>query len=185
MHQKQEISDKNARECLENAINNANSKLYSEQLVNAELSGMGTTVVATVITDDNIHVCSAGDSRLYIIKDTIVQITKDHSYVQDLIDKGLITGEEAETHPNKNIITRALGTEYTISIDYFQVERKNIKKLIMCTDGLTNFVKDSEIERILNENTASDANSILIDLANKNGGKDNITIINVDFEEVR
>lgn len=185
LSQKQGIDDKNAKECLQNAINNANSKLYSDQLVNDELSGMGTTVVATIITDDIIHVCSAGDSRLYVVKDTITQITKDHSYVQDLLDKGLITGEEAETHPNKNIITRAVGTEYSISVDYFDVPRSNVKKLIMCTDGLTNFVKDDEIERILNENTASDANRKLIDLANKNGGKDNITIINVDFEEVR
>ena len=174
------ISNSNAKECLENAISIANKKLYSDQLIDDSLSGMGTTIVAAI----TVHVCNAGDSRLYVIDSEIRQITKDHSFVQDLLDKGLITGEEAVTHPNKNIITRAVGTELNISTDYFSLSRDNINKLIMCTDGLTNFVNDSEIERILNENNADDANKILIDLANKNGGRDNITVINVDFNEV-
>ena len=153
-------------------------------MIDDSLSGMGTTIVAAIITNDTVHVCNAGDSRLYVIDSEIRQINKDHSFVQDLLDKGLITGEEAVTHPNKNIITRAVGTELNISTDYFSLSRDNINKLIMCTDGLTNFVNDSEIERILNENNADDANKILIDLANKNGGRDNITVINVDFNEV-
>lgn len=185
LSQKNGIDDINAKECLENAITQANKQLYSSQLVNGELSGMGTTVVATIITDKHIHVCSAGDSRLYVIKNSIEQITKDHSYVQDLLDKGLITEQEALIHPNKNIITRAVGTELTISTDYFVLDTNDITKLIMCTDGLTNFVTDSEIERILKNNSADEANRILIELANKNGGKDNITVVNVDFEEVR
>ena len=183
--QQHNITDQNAKECIENGIITANKKLYSYQIVNEELSGMGTTVVATIITENNIHVCSVGDSRLYVIRDSIEQITKDHSYVQDLLDKGLITEKEALTHPNKNLITRAVGTELSISTDYFVLERNTIKKLIMCTDGLTNFVNDKEMERILVKNSAEDANRILIDLANKNGGRDNITVINVDFEEVR
>ncbi len=179
------INDENAGTCLADAISIANKKLYSDQLADESLSGMGTTVVAAVITQSNIHICSAGDSRLYVVDDKLKQITKDHSYVQDLLDKGLITGEEADKHPNKNIITRAVGTELNIDTDYFALSKDNITKLIMCTDGLTNFVSDSEIESILKNNDAQSANKILIDLANNNGGKDNITVINVDFEEVK
>ncbi len=178
------ITDQNAASCLTDAINIANKKLYSDQLADESLSGMGTTVVAVIITQSNIHICSAGDSRLYVVDNKLRQITKDHSYVQDLLDKGLITGEEADKHPNKNIITRAVGTELNIDTDYFVLPTENITRLIMCTDGLTNFVSDNEIENILTNNSAQNANKILIDMANDNGGKDNITVINVDFEEV-
>lgn len=179
------INDENACCCLVDAISIANKKLYSDQLADESLSGMGTTVVAAIVTENNIHICSAGDSRLYVVDGRLKQITKDHSYVQDLLDKGLITGEEAVSHPNKNIITRAVGTEFNIDTDYFVLPKGNITRLIMCTDGLTNFVSDSEIENILINNDAQKANRILIDLANNNGGKDNITVINVDFDEVK
>ncbi len=179
-----EITDENAGECLTEAIGIANKKLYSDQLTDETLKGMGSTVVAVILTQNKIHACNVGDSRLYVLSDTIKQITKDHSYVQDLIDNGVITKDEANNHPNKNIITRAVGTELTVQTDYFIIHRKEASKLIMCTDGLSNMVSDNEIEKVLKSNDAQAAANILVDMANENGGTDNITVIIVDFEEV-
>lgn len=180
----EQICDENAGEILTSAISNANKTIYAKQLNDESLKGMGTTVVAAIITKNKIHVCNVGDSRAYVVGDGIKQITKDHSYVQDLIDNGVITKEEGNNHPNKNIITRAVGTEDTVQTDYFIIQRNDASKLIICTDGLTNMVSDSEILDILKVNDAQNSLKLLIEEANKNGGVDNITVIIVDFEEV-
>lgn len=166
------------------SIEIANKTLYSEQLANSALSGMGTTVVAVVVCGNKAYVCNVGDSRLYYITDSIVQITKDHSYVQDLVDKGLITKDEAMVHPNKNIITRAVGTEIDVEVDYFTIDCETGAKILMCTDGLSNCVSEDEMVSILRNNPPREANRLLIEAANNNGGRDNITVINIDFGEV-
>ncbi|MBQ7900730.1 MAG: Stp1/IreP family PP2C-type Ser/Thr phosphatase [Clostridia bacterium] len=166
------------------AISAANKTLYSNQLADDSLSGMGTTVVAAVIAGTTACVCNVGDSRLYYISDGIVQITKDHSYVQDLVDKGLITAREAIDHPNKNIITRAVGTELDVEVDCFKIECEPGSKIVMCSDGLSNFVEDSFIQQAVTKNDPQAANKLLIQTANNNGGRDNITVINIDFDEV-
>ena len=166
------------------AISAANKTLYSNQLADDSLSGMGTTVVAAVISGATAYICNVGDSRLYYISDGIVQITKDHSYVQDLVDKGLITAREAIDHPNKNIITRAVGTELDVEVDCFKIQCAQGSKIVMCSDGLSNFVDASFIQQAVTQNTPQAANKLLIETANNNGGRDNITVINIDFDEV-
>ena len=171
-------------EVMQESISAANKTLYSAQLTDSELAGMGTTVVAVVVKGNRAFVCNVGDSRLYYISDDIVQITKDHSYVQDLLDKGLISETEAADHPNKNIITRAVGTDIDVSADVFELECASDSKIVMCTDGLSNFVTDKDILAIVTSNTPQVANKLLIEAANNNGGRDNITVINIDFGEV-
>ena len=169
---------------MEESIKIANKTLYSNQLADTNLSGMGTTVVAAVVSDNKAYICNVGDSRLYYITDCVKQVTKDHSYVQDLVDKGLITSEEAEGHPNKNIITRAVGTDIDVDVDCFTLDCESGSKILMCTDGLSNFVSEEDMLSILKSYTPSEANKKLIETANNNGGKDNITVINIDFGEV-
>ena len=171
-------------EVMKGSISVANKHLYSAQLTDSNLSGMGTTVVVVVVKGSKAFVCNVGDSRLYYISDDITQITKDHSYVQDLVDKGLITESEAAEHPNKNIITRAVGTDIDVEADAFEVECALGSKIVMCTDGLSNFVTDKDIFSIVTSNKPQVANKLLIEAANNNGGRDNITVINIDFGEV-
>lgn len=166
-------------------VNIANEQIYIQSITIDELEGMGTTAVIVYCKDDEIFVANVGDSRLYVVKDTIHQVTKDHSYVQDLVDKGIIAPEEAATHPNKNLITKALGTEIKIEADFFKLDAEPGLKLVLCTDGLSNFVDDKTIEKTVKENSIEAANKILIDLAKENGGRDNITLINIEFYEVK
>ena len=179
-----EFSMDKAFEVMNGAIEAANKTLYSNQLADCNLSGMGTTVVAAVVNGNRVYICNVGDSRLYYIDGNITQITKDHSYVQDLVDKGIITSDEAVGHPNKNIITRAVGTELNVEVDCFNLECTPGSKIVMCTDGLTNFVSEENMLHIVENNSPQAANKLLIDTANNNGGRDNITVINIDFDEV-
>ncbi|GAA0722786.1 Stp1/IreP family PP2C-type Ser/Thr phosphatase [Clostridium malenominatum] len=164
---------------LENAIKHANKLIYNRSKEDISLSGMGTTITACFVDKDTMMVGNVGDSRCYIIdKDNqIIKITKDHSLVQQLIDDGSITEEEAEFHPNKNIITRALGTNSYVSVDTFRVDLKDVKKVILCTDGLTNDITPRQICDIIIKNNCSEASRLLIDLSKKNGGRDNISVI--------
>ena len=179
-----ELSDDTIFQILKDAIMQANEKLFIKSLTEEELSGMGTTVVAVIYKCGKLYTANIGDSRMYIIDNGIRQVTKDHSYVQDLIDKGIISENEAAKHPSKNIITRAVGTELDIDIDLYKIEINPHTKILLCTDGLTNFVDDKTIEKIMIEYNCSAAKDKLIELANKNGGRDNITLINIDFGEV-
>lgn len=169
---------------LSDAIKTANEKIYIRSLSEDDLSGMGTTVAAVICSGGRVCAANVGDSRIYAIDGSIRQISRDHSYVQDLLEKGLITDAEANKHPNKNIITRAVGTEMTVDIDLFDFPILGGTKILLCTDGLSNFVSDALIEQTLIENEPQRANELLIALANKNGGKDNITVVNMDFNEV-
>lgn len=169
---------------LSDAIKTANEKIYIRSLSEDELSGMGTTIAAVICSGDRAYAANVGDSRIYAVDGTIRQISRDHSYVQGLLEKGLITTAEANKHPNKNIITRAVGTEMTVDIDLFDFPIRSDTRILLCTDGLSNFVPDALIEQTLNENEPQRANELLIALANNNGGKDNITVVNMDFNEV-
>ena len=130
---------------------------------------------------------NVGDSRLYLIEDQILQITKDHSLVEEMVRRGLITREEAKTHPDKNIITRVLGIGSEIEVDFFDIHLKENSTLLLCSDGLSNMVSDEDIWRIAN--TSRDLRETgmrLVSLANENGGKDNIAVVLVqpDTKEV-
>ncbi len=160
-----------------NAIASANIEIYDMAKKDSELKGMGTTLVAAHIKDNRALICNVGDSRAYIIRDKITQITRDHSVVQSLIESGKLTIEDARVHPRKNVITRALGAEENVIPDCFEQELNNGDYLLFCTDGLTNFVEPSVIFDTFKNNNAKDIAEILVDCANSNGGGDNITVV--------
>ncbi|MFU2519032.1 MAG: protein phosphatase 2C domain-containing protein, partial [Clostridiales bacterium] len=143
-----------------------------------ELKGMGTTVVCAIVKDGQAYIAHAGDSRAYILKNgKIFQITTDHSMVQDLLDKGKITSEQALNHPNKNIITRAVGVDKNIEIDFDQIDLDDDTTLLLCTDGLSNYVSDSEILELTSDKKHYAFADRLVNKANENGGGDNITVV--------
>jgi PPM family protein phosphatase len=171
-------SNDNIYSLLKDAVLFANKKILEIAKDDLELTGMGTTVTACLIKDNSLIVANVGDSRCYVIKNSdIYKITKDHSYVQELIDSGSISEEEAVRHPQKNIITRALGVTSDIEVDLFEVDLSEIKKIILCTDGLTNEVNKSEILELVINNDEEKACSKLIELSKLKGGKDNISVI--------
>ena len=154
-----------------------NNRILRQASVDPSLSGMGTTYVAAVAFPYEAVIVHCGDSRCYHINTDgeIRQITKDHSYVQGLVDKGEITPDEAENHIYKNIITRALGAAVDIQTDLKKCDLHPGDKLLLCSDGLSNMVNSSEIFDIINNCENENILSVLIDTANENGGKDNIT----------
>lgn len=167
---------------LGNAVGCANSAVHSTAKENAELSGMGTTLVALFIVDGSAYSVNVGDSRMYKISGgEIVQVTRDHSYVQYLIDMGKLTPEEAKNSTNRNIITRAIGTEESIEADIELVELgedDGDTYFLLCSDGLSNMVPDSEIAKtVSSDGTPEDKVLSLIFTANENGGSDNITVV--------
>lgn len=169
---------------LESAVVFANAEIFDNAAKYRELRGMGTTVVAVVSFKGVSVIASVGDSRCYIFRNNqLKQITKDHSLVQELVDSGDITPETAANHPMKNIITRSLGIEDDVQVDFFEVYHEKEDMLLLCTDGLTNLVSDDEItacisdENVENESKFDTYTGNLISLANKNGGTDNITAV--------
>lgn len=166
---------------LKEAIEEANAKLLREAAKNSSMWGMGTTVVAAVISEDQICVANVGDSRLYIIDHRMRQITQDHSYVEELVRRGEIDREAARNHPDKNIITRAVGVTREVEIDFFEEYLHPGNKVLLCSDGLTNMLEDDRMHDIITgyEEPARAAVELAA-AANQNGGKDNITVIVVD-----
>ncbi|MGI6020010.1 MAG: Stp1/IreP family PP2C-type Ser/Thr phosphatase [Lachnospiraceae bacterium] len=165
----------------EKGIIGANSGLRKEASEHEELFGMGSTMVAATVAGDCLYVANVGDSRLYVEDNGLRQITRDHSLVGEMVRLGEITEEEARNHPDKNIITRALGASQSIQVDHFMVRLEKGMKVLICSDGLTNMVEDSVISEILRMDTdIASRVKMLIDTANNNGGKDNIAVIVVE-----
>lgn len=159
------------------AVSLANEEVYNLSCKETDLSGMGTTVVVCVCTDKFIVCANAGDSRAYLISDKLSQITHDHSVVQELVEDGKITSNEALTHPQKNIITRALGVENNLEMDFTTLAFNSGETLLVCTDGLTNMVDDETIFKLTKETDHNKCAEKLIDIANEEGGNDNITVV--------
>ena len=183
-----EDENQNPIKIIRHAVEEANRKVLEESKLHAEMSGMGTTMVLVTIIDDYAYVANVGDSRLYLIEDQILQITKDHSLVQEMVRRGLITKEEAREHPDKNIITRVLGIGPEVEVDFFDIHLKENSVLLLCSDGLSNMVSDEDIWRIVNTSREmKEAGMRLVSLANENGGKDNIAVVLVqpDTKEVQ
>ncbi len=167
---------------LDNAIEKANIDVFNKSNTDKELRGMGTTLVAAVVIQNKVYILNVGDSRCYILKnDKIRRITRDHSAVQELVDHGMLTETQARNHPNKNIITRALGVERNVEYDLFIEEVDDGDFILLCTDGVTNYVDDLEIpfEIIKNPETVPQR---LIDLANSRGGADNSTVVIINVQ---
>lgn len=165
------------------AVCSANQKIYTMSCENEVHKGMGTTLVVTFISHGTAYIANVGDSRAYAVRgDEIVQITKDHSIVAELMMSGMITSEEARRHPQKNIITRAVGTDKNVAADVFEYDFAQGDVLIMCSDGLSTMLTDDEIYDIVNkEENSRDTVRRLIDTAKEKGGIDNITVICIRF----
>lgn len=166
---------------IRNGITAANREVLKSALENQSMAGMGTTMVAASVVGEYLYVANVGDSRLYLIDDNIRQITQDHSLIAEMVRLGELDPEEAKHHPDKNIITRAVGTEENVEIDFFDLKLEPGQWFVMCSDGLSNMVEDEEILRILGEASAEgrDPALALVEQANLNGGKDNIAVIAV------
>lgn len=168
------------RSVLFSAIEAANAVVYEMSCSNPAFEGMGTTVVAAIIRQDAVYVAHAGDSRAYrLTANGITQLTRDHSMVQAMVDRGQITPLEAKDHPRKNIITRALGVDSRILIDFCEEPFEPDDVLLICTDGLTNMVEDETILQLSKEFPAGELPEKLVSLANRNGGLDNITVVTI------
>ncbi|HCH28752.1 MAG TPA: Stp1/IreP family PP2C-type Ser/Thr phosphatase [Ruminococcaceae bacterium] len=164
---------------MKNALISANMKVYEMSKETSELSGMGTTAVILIVRNSFALVCHVGDSRAYLINDKITQITRDHSVVQDLLENGKLTPDEAKAHPRKNVITRALGAEKEVVPDLTELPIEVGDTVLVCSDGLTNFVDEDDIADIFENNDISAVAGKLVDTANQNGGGDNITVVTV------
>ncbi|WP_026526842.1 Stp1/IreP family PP2C-type Ser/Thr phosphatase [Butyrivibrio sp. VCD2006] len=173
--------EQNPVRILENAIKRANQKLRAKASEDEQLYGMGTTVVAATVMGRYLQVANVGDSRLYVIGDDIRQITRDHSLVQEMVRAGGLDPEEARTHKEKNIITRAIGADDTVDVDFFNVELEKGDIVLMCSDGLTNMLEDQEIRMIVSgQRDIIEKAQKLVDMANQHGGKDNIAVILIE-----
>jgi protein phosphatase len=174
--------EKNPIKIMEKAIEAANTAVHQKSCENVEYEGMGTTVVASTYIGGFLQVANVGDSRLYIINDReIRQITRDHSLVEEMIRVGGIARADARNHPDKNIITRAVGVSDTVEPDFFTVEIKEGDTVLMCTDGLTNMLEDEEIRMIVNgSRDIVEKAEKLIKAANDNGGRDNVTVVLIE-----
>ena len=163
---------------LKKALLYANRFVFQKAAHEEALAGMGTTAVCALVRSGNVYLCHAGDSRAYLIRDgKLTQLTHDHSYVRELVDCGTITPEEAEHHPQKNIITKALGVDYRLEPEFTAAKLKREDRLLLCTDGLTNMVPVEEMEELLAQGAFYDLPDRLIEAANAHGGSDNITAL--------
>ena len=170
---------------LTQALESANHSVFQKSSREEALAGMGTTVVCALVRDGMATVCHAGDSRAYLFHEgKLRQLTHDHSYVQELVDSGTITPEEAEHHPQKNIITRALGVDYSLTPDCTAAAMAPGDILLLCTDGLTNALPAARIERLMAKAPFYDLPDRLVEAANAAGGPDNITALVLGAEPV-
>ncbi len=163
------------------AVRIANELIRERAKEDINLYGMGTTIVIASIENHQLQIANVGDSRLYVINDEIRQITRDHSLVEEMVRMGGMTPETARNHPDKNIITRAVGARDSVEVDFFTEDLNRGDIVLMCSDGLTNMLRDEEIKQIVNgEGTLEERAKALILKANENGGKDNIAVILID-----
>ncbi len=172
------MGSNSVRTMLESAIIPANLAVYDISQQSEDLVGMGTTVVAAVIIGNTAHIAHVGDSRAYVFStESIEQTTRDHSYVQRLIEDGKLTAEEAKTYPHRNIITRALGVDERLIVDYNEVTLSEGDALMICTDGLTGMVEPEEMLQVFEKQSFYEYPDRLVKLANEKGGSDNITVV--------
>ena len=169
------------QDAINEAVTAANAYIYQRSRENSNLSGMGTTLVLASCIGNEAIVANIGDSRLYLVNDAMTQITRDHSLVEEMVTLGGIDREMARNHPDKNIITRAVGVKEKVAADFFEVDLTKGDKLLLCSDGLTNMLRDEEIYQIIQDNKELEqAAKALVDAANENGGRDNIAVFLVE-----
>lgn len=176
------LDEEGVRGLLIAAAQEANRSIFATARGDDKLSGMGTTLVLALLRGDRLHIVHAGDSRAYAVAadGTLAQLTRDHSLVQNMIENGEITPDEAVNHPQKNVVTKVLGVLGDIETDYTAYSLRKGDKILLCTDGLSGFVTDADIEAIFTAKrkaTLEKLPPLLIDAANAAGGGDNITVV--------
>ncbi|TCT26821.1 protein phosphatase [Melghiribacillus thermohalophilus] len=178
-------SPDDAEKWLEEGIQEANQKIFQHAIEHEECKGMGTTIVAAIIGDDFASVAHVGDSRCYVSNSYgFTQVTEDHSLVNELVRSGQISPEDAEHHPRKNVLLKALGTSERVDVDIKSIEWEEDNYLILCSDGLSNKVSDDELHQYMIESESiEEAAKQLITLANERGGEDNITLALIHYDE--
>ena len=165
------------RNLLITSVTAANSLVFDRARTEPDKRGMGTTCVAAIVCDERAYIINVGDSRCYhIFDESIQQITKDHTVIRKLIERGEITEEESKTHPRRNSITRAVGAAREITPDYFEIDLEQGNCLLLCSDGLHSYGDDAEIAGIIVNNPIQKCCDLLIDYALANGGRDNATV---------
>lgn len=163
---------------IETALIETGKRLIEQGRLHPEMEGMGTTFVLAVVDGTILYIANIGDSRLYVVKEKIKQITEDHSLVAEMVRNREIKKEEARFHPNKNVVTRALSTNSLVKPDFFEYIIKPGELILLCSDGLTTMIDDDEILSIIKRSeSVENAASSLIAKANENGGKDNISVV--------
>lgn len=178
MERTSEHTGKKLEALLKEAVSLANSSIYQKSHTDEHYAGMGTTMVATICKNSKATILNVGDSRAYFIDaEGISRITRDHSLVEDMIERGTITESEAHTHPNKNVITRAVGTEREICADIYTKEIKSGEYILLCSDGLSNLLNEQEMLYEVLYGEAESACERLCEIANSRGGFDNITAV--------
>ena len=175
------VNSKDYISVITDTIIKVNKEVIDKAAESQDYEGMGTTLVVATVFENILKVANVGDSRLYVIGEDIIQITRDHSLVEEMVTNGQLNRADARVDKRKNIITRAIGGESKVEAEMFSVELKPKDKILMCSDGLSNMVDDTEILEIINrEPDIEKAARMLIDAANENGGKDNISVVIVE-----
>ena len=167
---------------IRSAITAANEGIREKTKANEELKGCGTTIVLATIKDDILYIANVGDSRLYVIQNgALSQITEDHSVVEEMIKSGLIKKEEARFNPHKNKVTRALGVEPDLEVDFFEVKLTKGDRIFLCSDGVSNMMDERTLEEIAGaDKELSEICKKLIETAVNNGGKDDATVVMIE-----
>ncbi len=174
------------RQRLSEAVGSANRAIFEDGLENADRTGMGTTVTALVLLPGGSYVIGqVGDSRAYLLRDGMLrQLTEDHTYVQQLVNRGRLTSEQARLHPRSSLLTRALGTDHSVALDLYDGEARAGDRFLLASDGLTGMLTDQELAEIMRQRGSLDELAArLIEAANSAGGNDNITVVLVDVVE--
>ncbi|MBQ1368694.1 MAG: Stp1/IreP family PP2C-type Ser/Thr phosphatase [Firmicutes bacterium] len=173
---------------MKTALQMANRYIYYLSEESPAYRGMGTTFVAVTVCGNYLYCINVGDSRMYRLKQseetplTLDRVTIDHSVVEMLLRSGAITEEEARVHPQKNMVTRAIGIDETVEIDDYVIETSDLKRILLCSDGLSNMLPDLEILKELSaEKSVEETADRLVDRANEAGGKDNISVVVIEF----
>ena len=167
---------------MKESVEQVNAMLLAEANADRTKAGMGTTIVAATVIGERLYAANVGDSRLYVInEESITQITRDHSLVEEMVRLGEMNKEDAKDHPDKNIITRAIGVMPEVAPDFFEISLKDQDMILMCSDGLTNMIDDIDIKKIvLGQRDIVEKAEKLVETANQNGGRDNITVVLVE-----
>lgn len=167
------------------ALQKTNASLFKKSHENTDFEGMGTTFVAATLKGNQLYVLNVGDSRLYVAGDRFTQITRDHSWVEEMVTKGEMKREEARTHSKKNLITRAVGADEDVMADFFEVCINSGEIILLCSDGLSNMVENKDIHEVLQKKVMlEDKGKMLVAAANDNGGADNISVVLIEPDKI-